>query len=330
MIGHRRFILAFALCLFAWSPSADAQQPRKVPLVAVLSDESQSLGAKTFEPPFAQGLRDLGWVEGQNLALERRYAAGNNELLSSFARQLVRLQPDVIFAIGTPAAQAAKIATDTIPIVFARSADPIGSGLVATLARPGGNLTGLSDQVAETAAKRLELLVMAVPDAKRIGVLWAPPGPPPAGTAVGEIEHAAKSLNREVIPVEVQAPEGFEAAFRALTEKRAGALMEEPSTLFAENLQRIADLAAKARLPVMGVGRRWVEAGVLMSYAPNDTYKFQRAAAYVDKILKGAKPADIPVEQPTKFELVVNLKTAKALGLTVPPSILARADEVIE
>jgi hypothetical protein len=138
MIGHRRFILAFALCLFAWSPSADAQQPRKVPLVAVLSDESQSLGAKTLEPPFAQGLRDLGWVEGQNLTLERRYAAGNNELLLRFARQLVHLQPDVIFAIGTPAAQAAKIATETIPIVFARSADPIGFGLVATLARPGG------------------------------------------------------------------------------------------------------------------------------------------------------------------------------------------------
>ena len=329
MIGHRRLILAFALCLFAWSPSADLQQPRKVPLVAVLSDESQTLGAKTIEPPFAHGLRDLGWVEGQNLTLERRYAAGNHELLLSFARQLVRLQPDVIFAIGTPAAQAAKIATETIPIVFARSADPIGFGLVATLARPGGNLTGLSDQVAETAAKRLELLVMAVPDAKRIGVLWDPRFPY-GGTAVGEIEHAAKSLNREVIPVKVQAPEGFEAAFRALAEKRAGALMEEPSTLFAENLQRIADLAAKARLPVMGVGRRWVKAGVLMSYAPNDTYKFQRAAAHVDKILKGAKPADIPVEQPTKFELVVNLKTAKALGLTVPPSILARADEVIE
>jgi putative ABC transport system substrate-binding protein len=329
MIGHRRFILAFALCLFAWSPSADAQQPRKVPLVAILSDESQSLGAKTFEPPFAQGLRDLGWVEGQNLTLERRYAAGNNELLSSFARQLVGVRPDVIFAIGTPAAQAAKIATETIPIVFARSADPIGFGLVATLARPGGNLTGLSDQVAETAAKRLELLIMAVPDAKRIGVLWDPSFPP-AGAAVGEIQRAAKSLNREVVPVEVRAPEGFEPAYRALAEKRAGALMEEPSTLFAENLQQIADLAAKARFPAMGVGRRWVEAGILMSYAPDDTNRYRRVAAYVDKILRGAKPADIPVEQPTKFELVVNLKTAKALGLTVPQSILARADEVIE
>jgi putative ABC transport system substrate-binding protein len=329
VIGHRRFILAFALCLFACSPVADAQQPRKVPLVGVLSDESPSLGAKTPEPPFAQGLRDLGWVEGQNLTFERRYAAGNKELLSSFARELVRLQPDVIFAIGTPAAQAAKIATETIPIVFARSADPIGFGLVATLARPGGNLTGLSDQVAETAAKRLELLVMAVADAKRIGVLWDPSFPF-GGNAVGEIERAAKSLNREVVPVEVRVPEGLELAFRALANKRAGALMEEPSTLFAENLQRIADLAAKARLPAMGVGRNWVEAGVLMSYAPNGAETYRRAAVYVDKILKGAKPADFPVEQPTKFELLINLKTAKALGLTIPPAILARADEVIE
>ena len=293
-----------------------------------MSDESPSLGAKSFKP-FAQGLRDLGWVERQNLTLERRYAAGNNELLSSFTREVVRLRPDVIFAIGTPAAQAAERATETIPIVFARSPDPIGFGLVSSLARPGENLLGLSDQVAETAAKRLELLVMAAPDAKRIGVQWDPSFPP-NGIAVGQIERAAKSLTREVVPVEVRAPEGSESAFRTLAEKRAGTLMEEPSTLIAENLQRIAELAAKARLPAMGVGKRWVEGGFLISYAPNEADKFRRIAVYVDKILKGAKPADPPVEQPTKFELVINLKTAKALGLTIPYTLLGRADEVIE
>jgi putative ABC transport system substrate-binding protein len=322
--GHARLAVAFLLGLFGWWLPASAQQPTKVQRIGILSDESPTLGAKTFEP-FMQGLRDLGWIEGQNVSFERRYAAGNNDILPGLAAEIIQLQPDVILAVGTPAARAAKIATATIPIVFARSADPIGSGLVPTLARPGGNLTGLSDQMVETDAKRLELLVMAVPDAKRIGVLWDPRFP-----ANGEIERAAQSLNREVVPVDVRDPEGLEPAFRAIAAQRLNALTVVAGTIFSEHLQEFVELMTEARLPAMFPRREFTQAGGLMSYGPDDTYKFRRAAALVDKILKGAKPADIPVEQPTKFELVINLKTANALGLTLPYTLLGRADEVIE
>jgi len=325
-IGQTVLIVVLALGFVAWSPSADAQQPAKI--VSILSDESPSLGAITFEP-FAQGLRDLGWAEGQNVTIERRYAEGNSEALSSLAGDLVGLRPDVILAIGTLAARAAQSATQTIPIVFARTADPIGSGLAFSLARPGGNLTGLSDQMVETGAKRLELLTTAVPDAKRVGILWDPSFPA-AGPELADVERAAQSLDREVIPMEVRGPESLELAFRAMTEQRAGALMVLPGTIFAANLQRFAELTAKARLPAIAPGRRFVEAGGLMSYGPSGPAMYRRAAAYVDKILRGAKPADIPVEQPTKFELVINLKTAKALGLTLPYTLLGRDDEVIE
>jgi putative ABC transport system substrate-binding protein len=218
-IGITKLVVSLALGLFGVSLSAGAQQATKVARVAILSDETPSLGAKSFEP-FAQGLRDLGWVEGQSIAFERRYAAGDNDRLASLADELVRLQPDVIFAIGTPAARAAKTATQTIPIVFARSADPIGFGLVPALARPGGNLTGFSDQMVETEAKRLELLVAAVPDAKRIGVLW---GFAPGGIAIGEIEQAAQSLNREVVSADVRASNDFEAAVEVLSGRGASA-----------------------------------------------------------------------------------------------------------
>jgi putative ABC transport system substrate-binding protein len=325
-IGHTRLIAALIFGLVAWSPSADAQQVTKI--IGILSDETPSLGAKSFEP-FAQGLRDLGWVEGQSVAFERRYAAGDNDRLASLADELVRLQPDVVFAIGTPAARAAKIATATIPIVFARSADPIGFGLVPTLARPGGNLTGLSDQMVETNAKRLELLVMAVPDAKRIGVLWGPSFLPNS-TELGEIERAVRSLNREVVPVDVGDPDGLEPAFRRVAAQRLNALTVVAGTIFSEHLQQLVELITEARLPAMFPRKEFVQAGGMISYGPDDTYKFRRAAAYVDKILKGAKSADLPVEQPTKFELVINLNTTKALGLTLPLTLLARADEVIE
>jgi ABC-type uncharacterized transport system substrate-binding protein len=326
-IGQTRLIAALALALFAWSLSADAQRPTRVPLVGILSDEGISF--EVSFGPFAQGLRDLGYLEGQNIAFERRSSAGKNEILPRLADELIRLQPDVILAIGTAAALAAKSATHTIPIVFTRTADPIGSGLVLSLAQPGGNLTGVSDQMVETGAKRLELLVTAVPDAKRMGVLRDPDAPA-SGPELAEIERAAHSLDHEVIPVDVRGPEGLESAFLAMADRRAGALIVVPGTVIADNMQRIVELTAKARLPAMGTSRRFVEAGGLMSYAPENTYKFRRAAAYVDKILKGAKPSDIPVEQPTKFELVINLKTAKALGLTLPYTLLGRADEVIE
>jgi putative ABC transport system substrate-binding protein len=286
------------------------------------------LAAKTFEP-FAQGLRDLGWVEGQNIAFERRYADDNYEILPSLAAELVRLPPNVILAIGTPAARAAKAATQTIPVVFARISDPIGLGLTPALARPGGNLTGLSVLAHELDAKRLELLVTAVPDAKRVGALWDP-GSPSAAPEPREVEDAARPLNLELIPAAVRSPNDFEPALRALVEQHIGALLVVPGLILNEHSQRIIELTAKARLPAMYSRRGNVEAGGLMSYGPSYPDMYRRAAAYVDKILKGAKPADIPVEQPTKFELVINLKTAKALGLTLPYTLLGRADEVIE
>ena len=329
MIGHRRLIVAFALGLFAWSLSASAQQPTKVTLVGILSDESPSLGAKTFEPPFAQGLWDLGWMEGQNIAVERRYAAEKYEILPSLAAELVGLQPDVILAVGTPATRAAKTATQTIPVVFARISDPIGLGFVATLAQPGGNLTGVSILTRELAAKRLELLVWAIPEAKRVGVLWDP-NLPSGVPELRELEGAARTLNLELIPVEVRKPDDLEPALWAIGEQRAGGLIIVPGPIFTEHVRRIVDLTGKAGLPAMFWRREHAEAGGLMSYGTNYPDMYRRAAAYVDKILKGARPDDIPVEQPTKFEFVVNLKTAKALGLTIPYTLLGRADEVIE
>ena len=290
-----------------------------------------AVGWTPFEQTnFALGLRDLGLVEGQNLVIDLRYAQTKRyEILPSLAAELVRLRPDVILAEGTPAARAAKEATQTIPIVFFRSADPVGFGLVPSLARPGGNITGLSLQSLDFMAKRLELLTIAVPEANRIGVLWVPSDPLATALLKG-IEEAARSLHVELALHGVNGPVDFEPAFRAMVEQRAGALIWVPSILFGEHYRELADLAIKAQLPAMVDVRQTVEAGGLMSYFPNTPDMARRAATYVDKILKGAKPADLPVEQPTKFELVINLKTAKALGLTIPPSILARADEVIE
>ena len=327
-IGQIRLIVAFALCVFPWSLSAIAQQPTKVARVAILSDEGPSLGVTSFEP-FAQGLRDLGYVEGQNIAFERRSSEGKNEILPSLAAELVRLQPDVILAVGTPATRAAKIATQTIPIVFARITDPIGLGFVAALARPGGNLTGVSLQARELEGKRLEFLITAVPDAKRVGVLWDP-SLPSGVSELREVEGVARSVNLEIVPSEVRDPNDFEPALRAMAEQRVDALIVVPGPIFTEHIHWMVDLAAAARLPVMFWRKEHVEAGGLMSYGTNYPDMYRHTAVYVDKILKGAKPADIPVEQPTKFELVINLKTAKALGLTLPYTLLGRADEVIE
>ena len=235
----------------------------------------------------------------------------------------------LILAIGTVATRAAKSATQTIPIVFARISDPIGLGFVAALARPGGNLTGVSLQAPELAAKQLELLITAVPAVKRVGVL-ADPRLPSASPGLKDTEQAARSLNLKLVPEQVRSPADFEPALRAILEQHAGALIVMAAPIFTEHAQQIIDLATKARLPTMWYRREQAQAGGLMSYGSDRTEQFRRAAAHVDKLLKGAKPADIPVEQPTRFELVINLKTAKALGLTIPPSILARADEVIE
>jgi putative ABC transport system substrate-binding protein len=328
VIRPTKLIVGLAVGFLAAFSPADAQQPRKVPLIAILSDEGPSRAPQTFEL-FVRGLQDLGWADGQNVTIEQRSAEGKYEILASLAEELVRLKPDVILAIGTPAARAAKTATQTIPIVFARSADPLLAGLVPTLARPEGNLTGLSDQMVETGAKRLELLVMAVPDIKRVGVLWKPDYPS-SGAEFSEIERAARALNREVVSIEVRGPGELDPAFRTIADQHSDALIQVPGTIFSDQLLHLVELTGGARLPTMFPRREFVQAGGLMSYGSDDTFKYRRAAAYVDKILKGAKPAEIPVEQPMKFELIVNLKTAKALGLTIPLSFLGRVDETIE
>jgi putative ABC transport system substrate-binding protein len=324
---RRRDLIAFLGGAAIVCPlSANAQQPA-MPRVGILSDESRLLGAKSFQP-FAQALRDLGYIEGKNIVFESRSGEGKNEILPGLAAELVQLKPDVILAIGTPATRAAKSA-QTIPIVFTRIGDPIGLGLISTLARPGGNITGLTILTNDTQGKRLQLLITVVPDAKRIGVLWDPSFPP-AAAEFNEIEGAARSLNLELVPAEVRGAADFEPALRAMVEQRAAALIVVPGIIFSEHAQRLVDLAAKARLPAVYVRREHVEVGGLMAYATNYPAMYRRAAAFVDKILKGTKPADIPVEQPTKLELVINLKTAKALGIIIPPLVLALADEVIE
>ena len=327
MNRQTNLIVLLAIGFLAWSFPAIPQQPTRVSRVAILSDESASVGGKAQEP-FAQGLQDLGWVKGQNVTFERRYADRKYEILPNLAAELVRLEPNVVFAVGTPAAQAAKNATEKIPIVFARSADPVGFGLVTSLSRPGGNLTGLSTLFRELAAKRLELLTTVIPGAKRVGVLWEPNSP--VSGVFKEIEGAARSVNLELVPAEVRDPDDFAPALRAMQEARASAVIAVVGIIFSEHRQRLLDLVAKARLPSMFPNREYVDAGGLMSYGPSSPDMYRRAAAYVDKILKGTKPADLPVEQPTRFELVINLKTATELGLKIPQSILLRADEVIE
>jgi ABC-type uncharacterized transport system substrate-binding protein len=309
-------------------PLAVEAQPTKAPRVGYLSDESGSLGSASFEP-IAQGLHELGYLEGRNIVFENRYADGKPEVLPGLAAELVRLKVDVIVAVGTPATRAAKNATETIPIVFTRIADPVTLGLVASLARPSGNLTGVSVLTLDLAAKWLELLTEAMPGVRRVGVFWDPTFPP-AALQLREIERAARLLNVELQPVEVRAAEEFEAAGRAVVGQRAQALIVVPALLFTEQRHRLAELAVQHRLPTMWYRREQVEAGVLMSYGTNFSAMYRRAATYVDKILKGAKPADLPVEQPTKLELVINLKTAKALDLTIPPTLLFQADEVIQ
>jgi putative ABC transport system substrate-binding protein len=325
-------IVTLILSLLAVLLAAAAQPAGKVARVGLLLDESPSLStgssSETTAETLSKALRDLGWVEGQTLTFERRYAAGKNEILPGLAAELVRLKVDTIVAIGTVAARAAKNATETIPIVFARVADPVGFGLVQSLARPGGNVTGVSIVIIDLSAKRLELLREAMPGLARVGALWDP-SHPTAAPELQQIEGAARSLGMEMQPVGVQRPEEFEGALLAMTRQRAGALIVVSGVPFTEHRHRLADLATTARLPMMAYRREIVEAGGLMSYGTNIRDMYRRAATYVDKILKGATPADLPVEQPTKFELIINLKTAKALGLTIPPTLLFQADEVI-
>jgi putative ABC transport system substrate-binding protein len=327
-VDRRRFLLTWLAWTLATPLAAGAPQAGKVWRIGVLEATSPSLNTTNLDA-FRQGLRELGYVEGRNFVIEYRSADGRPERFPSLASELVRLRVDLIVTRGTPAVLAAKKATGSIPIVMATSADPAGFGVVSGLARPGTNVTGLSTIAVELAAKRLELLKEAIPRIARIAEL-ANMSSPASASQWRQIEVAARSLGLEPQLLDVRASADFARAFDTAINQRADAIIVANDTLTQSHLIRIVDLSAKHRLPSIYASREFVDAGGLMAYGPNFTDLYRRAATYVDKILKGAKPADLPIEQPTKFELVINLKTAKALGLTIPPSVLARADQVIE
>jgi putative tryptophan/tyrosine transport system substrate-binding protein len=327
----RRIGLVILAVSLALAPlEAEAQQAAKVPRIGYLGLNRAAY--PHLHEAFLQGLRDLGYVEGRNVVIEYRDAEGKSERLPALAAELVALKVDVIVAPSTLPALAAKQATRTLPIVFASVSDPVSSGLATSLARPGGNLTGLSDLTPELVGKCLELLKQAVPGVGRVAVLWQP-GAFDERTEKDMLkatEVAARALGVRLQFVEARGPDDFDRAFSDMTSARGGALTVLPTAMFFNERRRLVDLAAKYRLPTVFGYREGVDAGGLMSYGPSIPDLWRRAATYVDKILKGAKPADLPVEQPTKFELVINLKTAKALGLTIPQTLLQRADQVIE
>ena len=330
MIDRRTFLAGTGVALLAAPFAAEAQQAAKIARIGYLS-HNRAANPHTHEA-FRQGLRDLGYVEGRNVVIEYRDAEGKFERLSALAAELVALKVDVIVAPATAGALAATQATRTLPIVFAVAADPVTSGLVTSLARPGGNVTGLSILAPELVGKNLELLTQGVPGVSRVAVLRQPGvlGERTEKDMLKEAEVAARALGVRPQFVEARGPDDFDRAFSEMIRAHAGALTVLPSTMFGSERRRLVDLAAKNRLPAMYSWREFVDAGGLMSYGPNVADNYRRAAAYVDKILKGAKPADLPVEQPTKFELVINRKTAKTLGLTIPPSLLQRADEIAQ
>jgi putative ABC transport system substrate-binding protein len=328
-VNRRAFLSTLAGGLLAAPRASEAQQAAKVPRIGYLGLNRAANPHLT--EALRQGLRDLGYVDGRNLVIEYRSGEGKPERLPAVATELVALKVDVIVAPNTPAALAAKQATRTLPIVFVAS-DPVGSELVTSLARPGGNATGLSVLIPELVGKVLEQLTQAIPGASRVAVLWQPGayGERTEKDMLKEAEVAARALGARLQFVEARGPADIDRAFSDMARARAGALTVLQSAMFITERRRLVDLAAKHRLPAVYPLRDYVDAGGLMSYGPNLADLFRRTATYVDKILKGAKPADLPVEQPTKFELVINLKTARALGLTIPQSLLARADEVIQ
>lgn len=309
--------------LFAAPLCAEAQPAGKVARLGVLL-----LGAADPNlDAFRQGLRELGHIEGQNLVIEYRTAEGNAGRLADLAVELVRLKPDVIFALGGDVAPFAKHATRTVPIVMVNSADPVKGGLVASLARPGGNVTGVTALSADLAAKRIQFLKEAAPAISRVGVLW---NPDHADDELHETQAAARTLGIQIQSLEVRGPADFEGAFQAAVRGRAEAVIVVSSRQMTLNRARILEFAGSSKLPLVCGWGPWAQGGALFSYGPELNPLVRRAATYVDKILRGAKPADLPVEQPTKFELVINMKTANALGLTIPPSLQLRADRVID
>jgi putative ABC transport system substrate-binding protein len=329
MLGIRAVVHVLMLLSFGISaapPAAGAQQPAKIPRIGLLRPGSPP---DPYVDAFRQGLRDLGYVEGQTIALEYRWAEGRSARLPLLAAELVQLKVDVIVTQGEVMTRPVKEATSTIPIVMATSGDPVGAGLVASLAHPGGNVTGLSSAAPDLAGKQLQLLKEAVPKVSRVSILYDP-----AIVAnvliVKEAQVAGRTLRLTVHPLEVRTPDELGPAFDAMTRGRAQALLALGDPFTMTHKRRILDLAAKRRLPVISQFRDFADGGGLMSYGPDRLDMFRRAATFVDKILKGRKPADLPVEQPTRFELLINMKTAKALRLTIPESFLIRADQVIQ
>jgi putative ABC transport system substrate-binding protein len=325
---RRIVVCLLTTALLSIAPFVEAQQAKKVARIGYLSTGTPSTQAPYTEA-FRQGLRALGYIEGQNIAIEYRSSQENLERLPALAAELVSLKVDVIVTAGATVTHAAKKATNTIPIVMAQDPDPVGNGFVASLARPGGNTTGLSSLVAELNGKRLELLMEVVPTLSRVAVLGTSTNPGNA-QQVKETELPAAAMGLRLQYLDVRAPKDLETAFQTATKEHAGAVVVLGSPFFISQRTRIAALAIKSRLPAMYNRSEFVEDGGLMTYGANIPDLYRRAARYVDKILKGAKPAELPVEQPTKFELVINLKTAKQIGLTIPPNVLARADKVIK
>ena len=322
-------VIMFALGILAAPLASDAQQPKKVYRIAFIqtsAPEEQVHLTKAFD----EGLRELGYVEGRDIVIERRFAQGKQERLPALAAEIVRLKVDVIVTGANPVIAAVKQATATIPVVMAVSRDPVGAGFIRSVARPGGNITGLSnDPTPEIIGKNLELLKEAVPGVSRVALLWNPV-PPGARTYRDVVESAARKLGMAFQSVEVRGRNEFEGAFAAMVRERADGVVVLPDPVIFSARGQVGLLAMRNRLPAVTGLREFAEAGSLMSYGPNIAQQFRRAATYVDKILKGARPGDLPVEQATKFELVINLRTAKALGLTIPQSVLIRADEVIQ
>jgi putative ABC transport system substrate-binding protein len=311
----------------AWPLAAHAQQPARLPTIGFLGPGT-SLAWGQWVAAFVQRLHEHGWIEGRTVAIEYRWAEGRSERYAELAAEFVRLNVDVIVTAGTPTVLAAKKATAVIPIIFASSGDPVHTGLVASLARPGSNVTGLSIQQADLAGKRLEILREVIPDLRRLAIL-ANVTNPIVVIELAEVQAAARKIGSEFVILEIRRAEDIASAIEA-QKGHADALYILSDAVSNDNRVRICTLALSARLPTVYIDRSYPEAGGFMSYGPNRPDLYRRAADFVDKVLRGAKPADIPVEQPTKFELVVNLTTAKALGLTIPPMLLARADEVIE
>ena len=325
---RREFMMLLSGAAASWPLAARAQQEPAVARIGLLSPFSPATAA-AWHKAFLQGLRDLGWVEGKNIRIEYRYANGGEDRLPDLATELVRLKLDVIVTTVNTDTLAAKNATSTIPIVMASAGDPVGGRLVKSLARPGGNITGLSQIAPDLAGKRLQLLKEIIPRLTRVAVLWNPQGTT-SPIAWKEIQRPAQELSVKLQSLPITGPNDFDKAFEDATRAHVDALIIMPDPFFAANMVRLANLAAKSRIPSMFHLREYAEHGGVIVYGVDRTNQFRRAATYVDRILKGTAPADLPVEQPTRFELVINLKAAKALGLDIPPTLLARADEVIE